>query len=377
MSKPFKALALASAMLTLALPAAAQPAQSPGAFVDVPGGKLWTETCGSGAQTMVLLHDGMLHSVTWDDVWPGLCKSFHVVRYDRRGYGRSPEAKAPYSPVDDLQAVMRAAGAGHAVIVGASSGGGIAVDFTLAHPDEVDRLVLIGPEVSGLPHSKYFYDRMRELAGPMSLLNPRGAIKSSWQFAPGDDANVDRFLKLLMANLQDVTHKDPAAPAPPAAPRLGEIKAPTLVLVGEADVADNQSQAGVVEYAIQGSTRVVVRKAGHMIYMERPAEFTDVVTRFALGVVSPGAEEALRRVIGELHDGKPDYSRMSPALASAIRSQLDAIKGSPLPRSVTFKAVGTDGYDVFIVVSEKGSAEMRILLGEGGRIDDLRYRPLP
>ena len=285
MSKRFKALALAGAMNLLASTSAAQT-PAPGAFVEVPGGKLWTQSCGSGPQAVVLIHDGMLHSVGWDDVWPGLCKSFHVIRYDRRGYGRSPEAKAPYSKVDDLQAVLRAAGASHAVMVGASSGGGIAIDFTLAHPDEVDGLVLVGPEVSGIPHSKHFYDRMRELAGPMSLLNPRGAIKASWQFAPGDDANVDRFVKLLMANLQDVTHKDPATPA---APRLGEIKAPTLVLVGEADVADNQSEAGVVEYAVHGARRVVVRRAGHLLQMEQPAEFTDMVTRFVEG------EDVLRR----------------------------------------------------------------------------------
>ena len=77
-----------------------------------------------------------------------------------------------------------------------------------------------------------------------------------------------------------MNHQDPATPAPPAAPRLGEIKVPTLVLVGEDDVADNHAQAGAVEYAIRGARRVVVRKAGHLVYMEQPAEFTRIVTRF-------------------------------------------------------------------------------------------------
>src|ERR1035437_1853645 len=122
MLKTIKALALAGAMLPLAQTAAAQTAGI-GSFVDVPGGKLWTQACGSGPQAMVLLH-----SVGWDDVWPALCKSFHVVRYDRRGYGRSPEAAAPYSQVEDVEAVMKAAGMDHAVIVGASGGGGIAID---------------------------------------------------------------------------------------------------------------------------------------------------------------------------------------------------------------------------------------------------------
>ncbi|MGC1302237.1 MAG: alpha/beta hydrolase [Caulobacteraceae bacterium] len=281
MHKVCKALALAGAMISLASTVGAQP--TPGGLVEVPGGKLWVESCGAGPRTLVLLHDGVLHSATWDDVWPALCKSFHVIRYDRRGYGRSPEAKAPYSRVDDLQAVMRTQGVGRAVIVGASAGGGLAIDFTLAHPDEVERLVVVGPAVSGLPYSRHFTDRMSELNAQMGRGDMLGALKGSWAMAPGDDANAKRLLALLMASPQDLNHRDPATAPPPAAPRLSEIKAPTLVLVGEEDIADNQSQAGVVEYAVPGARRVVVRNAGHMLYMEQPAQFVEVVTRFAEG----------------------------------------------------------------------------------------------
>jgi 3-oxoadipate enol-lactonase len=284
MIKLTQALAMAGAMMALAWSAAAQPPSPPGSFVEVSGGgKLWVETCGSGPRTLVLLHDGVLHSATWDDVWPALCKSYRVVRYDRRGYGRSPEAKAAYSAVDDLQAVMTAEGIGHAVIVGASAGGGLAIDFTLAHPDEVERLVAVGPSVSGLVYSKHFKDGIAAINKRFGAGDPKGGLKSSWALARGDDANVDRLLKLLMASPQDLNHRDPATPPPPAAPRLGQIKVPTLVLVGEDDIADNQAQAGVVEYAVPGAKRVVIRNAGHMLYMEQPAEFTDLVSRFADG----------------------------------------------------------------------------------------------
>jgi 3-oxoadipate enol-lactonase len=297
MLKTIKALALAGAMLPLAQGAAAQPAGA-GTFVEVPGGKLWTQTCGTGPQAMVLLHDGMLHSIGWDDVWPALCKSFHVVRYDRRGYGRSPEAKAAYSEVEDVAAVMRAAGMDHAVIVGASHGGGIAIDFTLAHPEQVDRLVAVGPEVSGLPRSQHFLDRTAESMAKMGHLDLMGAIKSSWELAPGHTAMANRLLGLLLANSQDLSHRDPATPPPPAAPRLGAIKVPTLVITGESDVADNQAQAGVVEYAVPGARRVVVRDAAHLVFIEQPAEFAGLVTRFAQerpDAAAPGAEEALAR----------------------------------------------------------------------------------
>lgn len=276
------AFALGCCLLPCALlasgPAAAQT--GPGAFVDVPGGRLWYETCGSGPKTVVLIHDGILHSAGWDDVWPALCKTFRVVRYDRRGYGRSPEAKAPYSPVDDVLAVMRVAGMDHAAAVGASAGGGLAIDLTLTHPKQVDQLVLVGPQVSGVPYSDQFMARGAELQSNISKGDLLDAIKGSWLLARGDEANAERLLKLLMASPQDIRHRDPAKPLPPAARRLSEIKVPTLVLVGEDDIADNQAQAGVVEYAVQGARRVVIPGAGHLLYMEKPAEFVAIVSRF-------------------------------------------------------------------------------------------------
>ncbi len=325
---------------------------------------------------MVLIHDGVLHSAAWDDVWPALCRSFRVVRYDRRGYGRSPEAQAPYSPLDDLQAVMGAAEIKHAVLVGASNGGGLAVDFTLAHPGEVDRLVLVGPEVTGVQHSRYFIGRLVELQGRLARGDVAGALRNSWAFAPGDDANMARLLKLEAANPQDMQHKDPALPLPPAVGRLGEIRAPTLLVVGESDQPDNHASAGVVEHAIPGATRVVVPGAGHLVYMAKPAEFSELVTRFAENLPSPGTEEALRRVIGEFQRGEPDYSRMSAYLGGVVRSQIGAIKhlqaaNGPL-KSITFKGPGGDGDDVFVVAYEHSTGEVRIALDAEGRIMDLR-----
>ena len=375
MSKSLKALALAGAVLVLA---SASAAQTPGSFVDVPGGKLWYETCGSGQQAMILIHDGVLPSTVWDDVWPALCKTFHVIRYDRRGYGRSPEAKAPYSQVEDLQAVMRSAGVGRAVVVGSSNGGGIAIDFTLAHPDEVDRLVLVGPEVSGISHSRYFLERGVELVGRMARGDVRGAIKGSWLFAPGDDANLEKAIQKTDPRI--AVRQDLAMPAPPAAPRLGEIKVPTLVLIGEYDVADNHAETGAVEYAVKSSARVVIRGAGHLLYLEQPAAFTDVVTRFVLAVPSPGTEAALRRVIAEFKRGEPDYALLSPAMAQAVRANLERIKArqaalGPL-RTLAFKRTTSDGADIFIAAYEKGSAEVRIVVGPDGRIYDLGSTPL-
>ena len=65
-------------------------------YVLVDGGKLFYELAGSG-KNIVLLHDGMVNREIWDEQFPMLAKSYRVVRYDRRGYGKSSDPKVKYS----------------------------------------------------------------------------------------------------------------------------------------------------------------------------------------------------------------------------------------------------------------------------------------
>jgi 3-oxoadipate enol-lactonase len=116
------------------------PAQSPnhgtepGSFAEVNGSRLYYEECGTGPKAVVLLHDGVVNSAVWDDVWPAFCKHFHTIRYDLRGYGRSPETKKPYYEADDVAALLRDRKIGQAALVASSHGGNIALSFALRYP---------------------------------------------------------------------------------------------------------------------------------------------------------------------------------------------------------------------------------------------------
>src|SRR5437868_613512 len=57
------------------------PASERSGYLDLSGSKLYYEECGSGP-AIVLLHDGLLHSVSWDEVWQPLAKKYRVIRYD-------------------------------------------------------------------------------------------------------------------------------------------------------------------------------------------------------------------------------------------------------------------------------------------------------
>src|SRR5437016_11413759 len=77
-----------------------------------------------------------------------------------------------------------------------------------------------------------------------------------------------------------MTHSDYARPTQPALHRLKEIRVPTLILVGDADIPDVHAHAGAIEAGIEGTRRVVVKETGHLMYLEKPAEFSRLVITF-------------------------------------------------------------------------------------------------
>src|SRR6266700_6612566 len=92
-----------------------------------------------------------------------------------------------------------------------------------------------------------------------------------------------RLFDLLSTNPQDMRHPDYPLRNKPSLPRLHEIHAATLLLTGDADIPDVHAHAGAIEAGIPNSRRVVVERAGHLMYLERPAEFTQRVFSFIGG----------------------------------------------------------------------------------------------
>ena len=257
-------------------------------YLDVGGVKLWYEDCGSqNAPAVVLLHDGLVHSITWEGVWTPLCAKYHVVRYDRRGYGRSEPAKARFVPEEDLFKIMRQVHMDRAIIVGNSSGGGLALDFALAHPEMVEGLVLIGPVVHGMPSSDYFNQRGSQNSAPLDKGDNKGAAEN-WSkdrfLISGDDQRARKILyDALLQNPQNlkVSGALEIRPSPPTVIRLSQIRVPTLVLVGDADIADVFAYSGAIEAAVPLATFEVWRDTGHLTQIQKPEELVTRFNRFA------------------------------------------------------------------------------------------------
>jgi len=255
-------------------------------MVDVDSGQLYYQTCGKGPQAIVLIHDGVVNSASFDDMWPILCKDFRVVRYDRRGYGKSPAAKAPYSPQEDLVAVMAAANLDHVSLVGFSFGGGLAVSYAVLHPEQVDRLVLSGTVLNGFRPTRNFSDHITRIMMPMIIGNMDAVVanaeKSGWVMAPGHPEAKARALAILKESPQDLRHqmRDPIKGWPSDLPHLPGLQVPTLIMTGDHDIADNQAASGAAQALIPGSRRIVIDDAGHLMQLEHPKEIAGLIADF-------------------------------------------------------------------------------------------------
>jgi pimeloyl-ACP methyl ester carboxylesterase len=271
----------------MALASSGLPIPAAAAFLTLDGSRIYYEESGpADAPTVVLLHDGLLDSATWDQVWPQLVRRHHVVRYDRRGMGRSDPPRAAFIPTEDLRALLDSLGIASATLVGSSSGSGLAIDFAIRHPDRVDRLVLAGPVLHGMATSGHFLERGARNNAPLQRNDVRGAARNwaadPYQIAGPNQAAREWLFQELAKRPQNLRYDGRLEThfMVPAVARLGEIRAPTLILVGESDIPDVQAYAGAVEAGIWGAKREVIAGSGHLLQLEKPDLFARRVMDF-------------------------------------------------------------------------------------------------
>jgi len=258
--------------------------------VPIPGGKLAGDVRGAGP-AVVLLHGFTLDARLWDGVVDALAAAHTVVRLDLRGHGASSPAAAPYLACDDVAHVLDGLGLAHAALVGLSWGGQVALDAALAWPERVRALALVDSTLPGHDWSPAWRDmvaRLRALA--LGSQGPRAAA-AAWfaepLFAPARArpglAGALAQWETTRAGLLWAGHNAGLALAPAARARLRTLRVPTLVVVGERDLADFQAIAEELAVAIPHARKVVLPGVGHLPPLESPAELARVLTEFLAG----------------------------------------------------------------------------------------------
>ena len=257
-------------------------------YINVPNGKLYYESKGNGEETIVFIHDGLVHHEIWDNQFTEFSKNYKVVRYDRRGYGKSPKPEFKYSNVEDLNTVFTTLNIDKAIVMGMSAGGGLTIDFTLKYPDKVSSIVLVGAVVSGFGYTDHMMTRGGRITaadfGKPDKLLEYFLKEDPYEIAPQNTKVKEKLWKLMQPYPLDFTRGQlEEGPERPAKEFLNEIKVSTLIVVGEFDIPDVFVHAGVIESGIKSAQKVIIQNAGHLVPIEQPKIFNQQVSSFLSG----------------------------------------------------------------------------------------------
>jgi 3-oxoadipate enol-lactonase len=239
---------------------------------------LWFAVSGSGP-AVVLLHEGVVDSRIWEPFVPHVDGQLRTIRYDQRGYGRSPMWTGPYSPVDDVVSVLDAAGVEQAALVGTSRGGRIAIQATLERPERVSALV---PVVSGLAGHPVDIEVSPELEARWDAAEERGDLAelAAIDMEIWAPMGADEELRAMFVENVEASNADDPAEEVSSAGRLGEIAAPTLVITAGRDVAAINELGELLAREIPGAQSARIEEADHMVQWRTPEELAQLVVDF-------------------------------------------------------------------------------------------------
>jgi pimeloyl-ACP methyl ester carboxylesterase len=246
---------------------------------------------------VVLLHGQPGSHRDWRRVTKRLARTHQVFAVDRSGYGDASResARGFAENADDLAALLDSHGIDQATVVGHSWGGGAALSFAQRHPDRVAALVLVaaagtsdalgaGDTFLGLPVvgplvalgvfrylAPRFAHRWMKLSG--SRISPAHSAEMvdevrSWRRRP----TWRSFLAEQRAMLRE---------APGVESHLGDVTAPTTVVIGGRDKVVRPSVGEHLAAAIPGARVRRVEEGGHLLPLEHPDELADAIREAA------------------------------------------------------------------------------------------------
>lgn len=241
---------------------------------------------------VVFLHAGVCDKRMWEAQMAAVAEDgWQAIAYDRRGYGETVSEDAPFNHVDDLEAVLGAHGIHAAVFVGCSMGGGVAIDFALRHPGRVIGLVLIATSVTGAPlaectEAEQHIEVAEEAAqerGDLDMINRVDA--HAWLDGPrAQSGRVGGAVRELFLDMNALALNKPELTLeekrPGAWRRVGDIAAPSLLLVGDEDFSAIIERHDYLSEEMPNAFAAVLEGVAHIPSIERPELVNSMLLEF-------------------------------------------------------------------------------------------------
>jgi len=255
--------------------------QQPAAPQKTTGGLAY-ERAGAGP-AIVFIHGAFLDRRMWSREFDALKSRATVIRYDQRGHGESALPTESFSHVADLLALFDELKIERATLVGLSSGGQIALDAAVAAPARVERLVLAGAAASGFvpkeppPGTTELVAALK--AGEFSKAT-EVLLATPIYASPPESQPLVRAMLTGNERLWKVSPQLIQKPAVPALSVLEQVKMPTLVLVGDQDIAAIREQAAILGARMPAARVVTIAGGGHLLNLTSSTEFLRLTTDF-------------------------------------------------------------------------------------------------
>ncbi len=238
---------------------------------------------------MVLLHGLTGHAHTWDHMAPALAERYHIFALDQRGHGDSAAATlyATQEFVDDLEEMTRHWQIDRFVVMGLSMGGHNAMAYAAAHPDRVERLIIIDipPRMDRTRAPNW--DAIARLGetGHRKYANAEEAIADiQAAYANAPEANLRYRVEWNLKTLPDGSMQwkyDPCAPAhwdpEDLTTKLASLSMPVLLVRGGKTLVLPREVAERMIGAMRDGSLVEVADSGHSVPTDRPEALTTAV----------------------------------------------------------------------------------------------------
>lgn len=240
---------------------------------------------------LVFLHAGVADHRMWEPQLHFFSQWFEVVAADMRGFGQSELPAGRWFPPDDVLGLIEHLHLKPVHLVGCSMGGGIAIDFALEHGERISKLVLVGPGVGGRNFGAKYPEVFAESEAAEKSGDHRAMVEADahlWLDGPRRQPGYvkDPIRKLFFEMDSNFDSDWESAPIdhidPPAAERLQEITAPTLIVVGDEDAPPIFDAVELLVENLPHVRKAVIRDAAHLPNLEHPDEFNRIVLEFLL-----------------------------------------------------------------------------------------------
>lgn len=257
-------------------------------YINVNSIELFYTKEGAGREIVVFSHGLLWSNKMFRDQIDFLKKNFTVIAYDHRGQGSSEKNSTPFDmdtlTLDALQLIDELAGK-PVHFVGLSMGGFVGMRLAARYPENIKSLILLETSSSTEPVENLpKYKMLNAIVGVFGVIPPvansvmKIMFAQSWLENPKNESLITKWRKELRSNKRSITKSVEAVIYRKGVEEeIRTIKCPTMIVVGDEDVATKPEKAKFIQMSIPNSNLHIIQGAGHSSTIERPEQINKLL----------------------------------------------------------------------------------------------------